>query len=105
MYPHERSLVKRLEGKPFAILGVNSDRDREEVREAVKKEQIAWRSFWNGGVEGPIAVRWNVHSWPTLYILDAQGVIRWKGVGSNNQKAIDETVETLLKGIVSSAGK
>jgi hypothetical protein len=28
MYPHERSLVKRLEGQPFALLGVNSDTDR-----------------------------------------------------------------------------
>ena len=25
MYPHERSLVKTLEDKPFALLGVNSD--------------------------------------------------------------------------------
>ena len=25
MYPHERSLVKRLEGKPFVLLGINSD--------------------------------------------------------------------------------
>ena len=31
MYPHERSLVKRLAGKPFAIVGVNSDDDREET--------------------------------------------------------------------------
>ena len=26
MYPHERSLVKRLQGKPFALVGINSDR-------------------------------------------------------------------------------
>ena len=32
MYPHERSLVKRLENKPFALLGVNSDRDREALK-------------------------------------------------------------------------
>ena len=25
MYPHERSLVKKLAEKPFALLGVNSD--------------------------------------------------------------------------------
>jgi hypothetical protein len=29
MYPHERSLVNRLAGKPFVLLGINSDDDRE----------------------------------------------------------------------------
>jgi hypothetical protein len=40
MYPHERSLVKRLEGKPFALIGVNSDRDREELKPILTSEQI-----------------------------------------------------------------
>jgi hypothetical protein len=31
MYPHERSLVKRLADEPFAIIGVNSDKDHEGV--------------------------------------------------------------------------
>jgi AhpC/TSA family len=32
MVPHERELVKRLDGKPFALLGVNCDGDREKAR-------------------------------------------------------------------------
>ena len=76
MYPHERSLVKRLEGKPFALLGVNSD-TKERVRQAMKKENITWRSWWDGGnTEGPIAKAWNVSGWPTIYVIDAKGVIR-----------------------------
>ena len=58
MYPHERSLVKSLAGKPFVILGVNSDTDRDAIKETVKKEEITWRSFWNGGsTDGPISER------------------------------------------------
>ena len=54
MYPHERSLVKRLAGKPFALVGVNSDTDRDKLKETLKEEQITWRSFWNGGsTSGP----------------------------------------------------
>src|SRR2546423_1617437 len=49
MYPHERSLVKKFEGRPFAIIGVNSDDDREVLKERMKAEQITWRSFWDGG--------------------------------------------------------
>jgi hypothetical protein len=95
MYPHERSLVKRLEGKPFALLGVNSDQDREKLKEVLKKENITWRSFWNGGsTDGPIARAWNVQSWPTVYVLDARGVIRHKHVRGEE---LDRAVDALLK--------
>jgi len=95
MYPHERSLVKRLEGKPFALLGINSDKDRDELKKVLEKEQITWRSFWNGGsTSGPISKAWHVHAWPTIYVLDAQGVIRYRNVRGHQ---MDEAVDTLLK--------
>src|SRR4051794_24284526 len=97
MYPHERSLVKRLADKPFAIIGVNSDTHRDAIKETVKKEEITWRSFWNGGgTSGPIATEWNVRGWPTVYVLDAAGVIRFKSVGVDEKK-LDEAIEKCLK--------
>ena len=94
MYPHERSLVKRLEGQPFALLGVNSDRDREALKKVMKKQGITWRSFWNGGgTGGPISSAWNVRGWPTIYVLDHKGVIRYKNVRGER---MDEAVDTLL---------
>jgi hypothetical protein len=95
MYAHERSLVKRLEGKPFALIGVNSDSDREAIKKVVRKEGITWRSFWNGGShQGPIATAWNVTSWPTIFVLDAKGVIRAADV---QEKQLDEAVDKLLQ--------
>ncbi len=96
MYPHERSLVKKLEGKPFALIGVNSDSDKEKLKARLTKERITWRSFWNGpkGIDGPISRAWNVRSWPTIYILDANGVIRFKGVrGQEMYKAVAELLK------------
>ena len=93
MYPHERSLVKRLEGKPFALLGINSDPDKVKLKEAMEKEEITWRSWWDKTTGGPIAASWNVHAWPTTYVLDHKGVIRYKGVRG---EAMDKAVDTLL---------
>ena len=95
MFPHERSLVKQLADKPFALIGVNSDKDLEKIRETVKAKNITWRSFWNGpdGTRGPISKRWQVSGWPTIYVLDAEGVIRYKGVRGAK---MDEAVTTLL---------
>ena len=93
MYPHERSLVKKLEGKPFALLGVNSD-PKDRLKRVIKKENMTWRSWWDGGnTSGPIATQWNVSGWPTIYVLDHKGVIRYKEV---REKAMDDAVDALL---------
>jgi len=94
MYPRERSLVKRLAGQPFALVGVNSDEDREALEKVLVEEEITWRSFWNGplGTRGPLAAAWNVTGWPTVYVLDHEGIIRAKG------HALDEElVERLVE--------
>jgi len=98
MYPHERSLVKRLEGKPFALLGVNSD-PKERLKQVLAKENITWPSWWDGGdTSGPIASRWNVNGWPTLYVLDHKGVIRFKGPrGEELDKAVDSLLAEMKK--------
>ena len=95
MYPHERSLVKRLADAPFALIGVNSDADKGALRPRMAEENITWRSFWNGpkGTGGPISESWNVQSWPTIYVLDENGVIRFKNVRG---EAMDQAVDTLL---------
>ena len=104
MYPHERSLVKKLEGKSFALLGVNSDKDREMLKPTLAKEQITWRSFWNGagGTAGPIASAWNVSGWPTLYLIDHKGVIRKHWLGSPRDPfELDREIDVLLKEVES----
>src|SRR5262249_4063662 len=98
MFEHERSLVKRLEGKPFALIGINSDQDREETKKKNQEEHITWRSFWNGGGKhGRISTTWQVQGWPTLYIVDAKGVIRHKYLGSPGPEALDKAIDTLVK--------
>jgi hypothetical protein len=94
MYPHERSLVKRLDGKPFALLGVNSDIDKEELKKAMEKEKITWRSWWEGHQQGPISTQWNVTAWPSIFVIDAKGIIRYKHVRG---EALDNAVNALLR--------
>ena len=99
MYPHERSLVKRLANKPFALLGVNSDSDRKELKKVVEKEQLNWRSWWDGSVTGPIAKSYDVHGWPTIYVLDAKGMIQYVGHdGTESEQVIDRLLAEMEKG-------
>jgi thiol-disulfide isomerase/thioredoxin len=94
LVPHEQTLVDRLKGKPFVLLGINGDNDREQAKRAVRQERITWRSWWNGGPTGPITAQYNVVGWPTIYVLDDHGVIRHKQV---IEESLDEAADSLLK--------
>jgi len=95
MYPHERSLVKKLADKPFALVGVNSDSDLNKLKERMKQERITWPSFAEGQTGGPISIQWKVRGSPAICILDAKGVIRYKSLGAD-EGAIDATLKELL---------
>src|SRR6267142_74465 len=91
--PYEIALVERLKGRPFAIIGVNSDYDGdlEQINKMLKEQKITWRQAIEGTTSGPIATRWNVRGWPTIYVLDSKGVIRFKDTrGEELGQAVDE---------------
>jgi hypothetical protein len=95
-WPHERSLVKNLKDKPFALIGVhlnNSGDDASVVRKVMAKEQLNWRSFVD---KGAIADKWKPAGTPSFYILDAKGVIRHKWAGAPSAKAIDMALENVI---------
>ena len=96
MYPHERSLVEQLAGEPFALIGVNSDKSLKKIREVVKEKNLTWRSFQNAQKTGKISTQWNVRGWPTIYVLDAEGRIRYKNVrGAQMDKAIEKLLSEM----------
>lgn len=101
MVPLERSLAERYKSQPFALLGVNGDGRKEDARKAVRSEEMTWPSIWDdGGPNGSIPEAWNVRGWPTYYVFDAQGVVRFKGLGyggNNTSNALTAVIDRLLK--------
>lgn len=96
LYPLERSLVKRLEGRPFALVSINAEptKDRAELKQAWEAEGNTWRCVWDGDYEGPINTAWNIRQYPTIYVLDPEGVIRYKNVfGKDLERAVDSLLE------------
>jgi thiol-disulfide isomerase/thioredoxin len=98
MIPHERELVKRLVGKPFVLVSISADDQKQTVTEFLKKEPMPWTHWWNGA----IIEDWNVEYFPTIYVLDAKGVIRYKDVRGEE---MDKAVDTLLKEMEGAAKK
>lgn len=86
-------LVERMNGKPFAFLGVYGDADLAKAKTDIENHKITWPSFWDKR-DGPIAETWNVRSWPSVWVLDSRGVIRYRGVRG---RELNEAVDTLLR--------
>src|SRR5262245_9893252 len=91
-----------MESKPFAVIGINTNGyTSEKLKEVMDKENLNWRSFADTKVEkteifGPIASTWKLLGTPTLFVLDHQGVIRHRWIGSPGEAAIDRALEKLV---------
>ena len=93
MLPHEKALVERLKNEPFALLGINSDGTAQELKKILAEQAITWRQAVDGDTSGPWATKWNVNGWPTIYVIDAKGVIRYRNVRDQD---MEDAVMTLL---------
>jgi hypothetical protein len=95
MYPDDRALVERFKDKPFALLSVNTDRDRETLRKSTAGDEITWRCWWDSDIEGPICTRWMIEGFPQVFVIDHKGVIRLED--NRNKAALERTIEELLR--------
>ena len=94
MYGHERSLVEKMQGRPFVLLGVNSDKEKSRAKKAVKENNLNWRSWWNNGRRGKISKSFKIRGWPTIFLIDHNGVIQAKNLrGSRLDKALELMVK------------
>ncbi len=93
--PSERELVERLKGKPFVMLGVNCDGDKPAALKAIQDERITWPNWHDGEPgTGPIVRRYHVTSYPTVFVIDAKGIIHSK---NSFGKFLGQSVDDLLK--------
>ena len=96
LYSFNRTLHQKMEGRHFALVGVNSDTNRDLTRRIMKIQQIRWNNFWDDGSRfGEISTQWGVKTWPVLYVIDGDGIIRLKSVGGHNRAEILRLIEKL----------
>jgi thiol-disulfide isomerase/thioredoxin len=92
MIPQEQKLVEKYKDRPFVLLGVCTDPSVEQAQQTAAEHKMDW-PCWFDGQDGPIAHDWNVLSWPTVYILDKNGIIVAKNLR-------DEDLNTKIAQIV-----
>ena len=57
---------------------------RNRAKQGKIDSKLGNRSWWDGyekeSTKGPVATAWGVTGWPTIYLIDAKGIIRFAGV-------------------------
>lgn len=80
--------------KGLAVIGVSIDKDKESWQKAIASDKLAWTHVsylkrW----DDPIAKQYGVKSIPTLFLLDNEGKVIFRG---NHAEDILPTLEKLL---------
>jgi thiol-disulfide isomerase/thioredoxin len=93
MIPHEREMVERLKDKPFTLVSISADSEKKTLTDFLAKENMPWTHWWNGD-QGGIVEEWEVEHYPTIYVIDAKGVIRHKELrGEELEKAVNDLLK------------
>ncbi|MCK5942627.1 MAG: hypothetical protein KAI24_11690 [Planctomycetes bacterium] len=93
--------MEEMKDKPFALVGVNSDRTIERAKQAIANNKLNWRSFQNQEEGRPekISTDWAVKGWPTVVILDSEFKIHYRGHdGEEATKVAKALVEKMAAG-------
>jgi hypothetical protein len=78
-----------MKDKPFALIGVNSDKTVAVAKAAIEKNQLNWRSFQNDRAGKPkVSDDWAVNGWPTIVVLDAERKIHYRGHDGEKAAAV-----------------
>jgi D-alanyl-D-alanine carboxypeptidase (penicillin-binding protein 5/6) len=92
LVPHEAALAKKYADRPFQLYGVNGGDERKLAKKTVIDKKMAWPIFYGGRVRDGLAAVWDVDAWPAVYVIDPEGVIRYKGDGDGLEDAVEKAV-------------
>jgi peptide-methionine (R)-S-oxide reductase len=97
--PFVKSWDERYREKGLTVVGVHSpELDEEKIIENVRKETASL------GIRYPVVTdndyatwkAYKVEAWPTTFLLDKQGRIRWSHVGEGDYEAAEALIRKLL---------
>ena len=94
--PSMQRLFERMAGRPFQILAVNTEETKGRVWRFRKLLDIGFPTLLDS--KGTVTRAWEVEVFPTSYLIDASGQIRYLSQGALEWDAdsVVDVIETLM---------
>jgi thiol-disulfide isomerase/thioredoxin len=97
--PFVRSWHDRYREKGLTVIGVHSPEfDEERIVENLRRQVISLRINYPVVSDNDYQT-WNaydVQAWPTMFLIDKQGRIRWKHIGEGDYDETEHVIQKLL---------
>ncbi len=92
--PHVRAAYERYNKEGFEIVGISFDAEKQRLDDVVKRESIRWPQYFDGGGRAAAPGKtFGILHWPSMWLLDRNGVIRFISAGAG----MDRKISALLK--------
>ena len=92
--PHVRAAYERYNKEGFEIVGISFDAEKQRLEDVVKRENIRWPQYFDGGGRDAAPGKtFGILHWPSMWLLDRNGVIRYISAGAG----LEQKIATLLK--------
>ena len=95
-YPYQKKLMETYKDDPVVLLG-GQQRPGTGERSGKRRragEAPGYRTWWDGSTNGPISNAWDIWKWPSTFILDADGAVRFVDKRKNGMiEAVAELLE------------
>lgn len=97
--PSLRDWSKRYRDDGLIVIGVHApefafERDRSTVERAVRRMELDFPIALDN--DFAVWMAWSNQYWPTLYLIDAQGRVRWRHVGEGAYVETEKAIRQLL---------
>jgi thioredoxin-related protein len=92
--PQIKEVAEHFRDKPVAVLGMNTDRQEKDARFVVEKLKLNYPTLKAEG----LPEKYKVRGFPTLVIIDQEGVVRGRHVGYSPtlREEVTRTIDGLL---------
>lgn len=108
MFFYDNSLITRHNGRPFVMVGVNTDTSEQVIAKGLQAYKQNRRSFKNKLPDGTLLTKaLNITALPSMILVDHRGIIRKVWTGVPDTRDIDFLVDSVVRSAetAKSAGK
>ncbi len=88
-----KALTEKFSRQSLVIIDVMRAPTRDAFEQPTANAEIHWTTTWDQGFPPPITIRWQTDGFPSAYVIDQRGVIRYREI---YPRELEHEVESLL---------
>jgi thiol-disulfide isomerase/thioredoxin len=92
--PHVKAAYEKFHERGFEVVGISFDQEKEALQKVVNAQQIPWPQYFNtAGEEHEIGRTFNITHYPSMWLVDKDGVIRYISAGQDLEQKITHLLD------------